>query len=356
MGNPVDNTPYDDVYRTLVNDCTELIIPVVNEMFHESYTGKEKILSLHDIHMLNQQDGNTKEKITDSCFEIQSDKNKKYHIECQSTPDGSISIRFFEYDSQIALDEGELDNHKLTVSFPYSGVLYLRHTSKTPDSLTIEINTPGGSITYGIPIMKVRNFSLLEIFEKKLLFLLPFYIFCYEDSLPEYEENKEKLEELKQEFRMIRKKLDMLCLNGELTEFTKCTVIDMMKRVISNIASKYNSVREEVRNVMGGKVLEHEAKTILNTGRKIGWAEGKVEGKLEGKVEGRTEGEIKKSISQILTKMKKNYSVPKIAEDLEESQTYIQMIYDIITELGIDTESEIILSKVLLSMNKDTSM
>lgn len=38
----MDNTPYDDVFRTLLTDCTELIIPVVNEIFHTKYTGKEK--------------------------------------------------------------------------------------------------------------------------------------------------------------------------------------------------------------------------------------------------------------------------------------------------------------------------
>ena len=37
------NTPYDDVFRTLLTDCTALIIPVVNELFHTSYTGKETI-------------------------------------------------------------------------------------------------------------------------------------------------------------------------------------------------------------------------------------------------------------------------------------------------------------------------
>ena len=29
----MDNTPYDDVFRTLLTDCTELMIPVVNEIF-----------------------------------------------------------------------------------------------------------------------------------------------------------------------------------------------------------------------------------------------------------------------------------------------------------------------------------
>lgn len=34
---------------------------------------------------------------------------KKYHIECQSTTDGSMLVRFFEYDSQIALDDAVMD-------------------------------------------------------------------------------------------------------------------------------------------------------------------------------------------------------------------------------------------------------
>lgn len=34
---------YDGVFRTIVNDCRKLIIPVINEVFAEDYTGNEKI-------------------------------------------------------------------------------------------------------------------------------------------------------------------------------------------------------------------------------------------------------------------------------------------------------------------------
>ena len=44
------NTPYDDVFRTMLNDCSSLIIPVINEVFSEQYTGEEEvILSLRHI-------------------------------------------------------------------------------------------------------------------------------------------------------------------------------------------------------------------------------------------------------------------------------------------------------------------
>lgn len=47
--------------------------------------------------------------------------------------------------------------------------------------------------------------------------------------------------------------------------------------MLEHIAAKYEAVRKGVRSVMGGKVLEYEAKTILKEGQK----EGRLEGRLE---------------------------------------------------------------------------
>lgn len=40
----------------------------------------------------------------------------------------------------------------------------------------------------------------------------------------------------------------------------------MSDKVLENLAGKYQNVREGVKSVMGGKVLEYEAKTIKNEG------------------------------------------------------------------------------------------
>ena len=49
---------------------------------------------------------------------------------------------------------------------------------------------------------------------------------------------------------------------GKINEYTKCTIVDMAGKVLEHIAQKYSNVREGVKSVMGGKVLEYEAKTI----------------------------------------------------------------------------------------------
>ena len=127
---------YDGAFRTILNDCRKLIIPVINEIFGETYTGEEEIQFFPNEHFIDQQDEADKERITDTNFTVFGKIPKKYHIECESSlPDGRIMIRLFEYDAQIALDEGEVTEETLTVTFPNTAVLYLRTYKKTPDKM-----------------------------------------------------------------------------------------------------------------------------------------------------------------------------------------------------------------------------
>ena len=59
-------TPYDDVQRTMINDCPTLIIPVVNEMFHKKHSDNEKIIVLNNEFFINRQGGIQAERITDT--------------------------------------------------------------------------------------------------------------------------------------------------------------------------------------------------------------------------------------------------------------------------------------------------
>ncbi len=270
----ITNTPYDDVFRTLLNDCSSLIIPVINEVFGEHYSGQEKITFSPNEHFLNQQGGNEEERITDTSFKIEGKETKKYHLECQSSTDNSMLVRFFEYDTQIALDEGRINGNVLIVTLPHSAVLFLRHHASTPDTLKIRMVTPGGTVEYDIQVMKSQQYTLEAIFEKNLLLLIPFYIFSHESQFDEYEKDKTKLKSLQEEYEQIKNKLEELLNQGAISEYTRCTIIDMSNKVLEHIAVKYNSVKEGVKAVMGGKVLEYEAKTIIREGIEQGIEQG----------------------------------------------------------------------------------
>ena len=93
------STLYDDSFRTLMNDCNQLLIPLINEVFGKNYAGDEKIMQHPNEHFINQQDGKSQKRITDSSFTIIDKLGNEAHfiIEVHSTPDRTMIIRIFEY-------------------------------------------------------------------------------------------------------------------------------------------------------------------------------------------------------------------------------------------------------------------
>lgn len=266
---------YDGAFRTILNDCRQLILPLINEIFGEEYTGSETIEFFPNEHFIDQQDAPDQERITDSNFTIIGKTRKKYHLECESSlPDRRITIRLFEYDSQIALDEGEVTKETLTVTFPHTAVLYLRAYKKTPDKMKYVIITPGGTVQYDVPVMKVQAYSLDEIFEKHLLLLIPFYIFSHEKRLPEYNSSAEKLSELKAEYQKILERLNKLERQGIIGAYDKRTLIEVSDDVVKAIAQKYENVQKGIGEIMRGPLIKTEARTILNKGISLGISQG----------------------------------------------------------------------------------
>ncbi len=242
---------------------------MINEIFGEDYTGKEKIEFRPNEHFLDQQDDANQERITDTNFTIWGREKKKYHLECESSlPDGRMTIRLFEYDAQIALDEGKVTGETLTVTFPNTAVLYLRSRKKTPDKMKYVIKTPGGTVEYDVPIMKMQEYSLDDIFAKDLLILIPFYIFSHEKQFMVYNSNKQKLEELKTEYRGILERLDELEREKVIGAFDKRVIIELSGDVLKEIARKYENIQKGVGGMMRGPMIETEAKRILDKGKR----------------------------------------------------------------------------------------
>ncbi len=112
--------------------------------------------------------------------------------------------------------------------------------------------------------MKVQTYTLNDIFEKRLLMLIPFYIFSYEKQFPEYNNNERKLAELKAEYQEILEHLDELERQGVIGTFDKRTIIELSNDVIKMIAQKYENVQKGVDDMMRGPLIETSARTILN--------------------------------------------------------------------------------------------
>ena len=269
-----NNTIFDDVFRTIVEKMTYLLVPLINEVFHTSYPEDVKIVHLRNEHQL--EDG---ELITDARLLI---GDKVYHIECQSTDDTTMAIRMFEYDIAIALENRRRVGRKFWVEFPKSCVIYLRTTKNTPDVEEVRLKLPDGQVCeYRIPTVKVERYTKDSIFEKNLLMLLPFYVMRYEESAHAIGKDSEKLQRLLKEYESIQINLEKeLSIAGRSELYTDLN--KLIVRISDYIFRKEEKVRKGVDEVMGGKVLQLESERLLE----LGEARGKIIGKAEGKAEG----------------------------------------------------------------------
>ena len=130
------------------------------------------------------------------------------------------------------------------------------------------IKTPGGTVEYDVPIMKMQEYSLDDIFAKDLLMLIPFYIFSHEKQFMVYNSNEQKLEELKTEYRRILERLDELEKEKVIGAFDKRVIIELSSDVLKEIARKYENIQKGVGGMMRGPMIETEAKRILDKGKR----------------------------------------------------------------------------------------
>ena len=314
-------TAYDDALRTMVNDCQELLYPLINELFGESYTGEEKIIYTPNEHFLGQQDGKSQNRITDTAFKILGTIPKSYHLECQSTEDRQLLIRIFEYDAQIALDQNsEITGETIIVTFPHTGVIYLRSSTTTPETMHILLRTAEGETGYDVPVLKMRDYSIDEIFEKHLLFLIPFYLFNFEKQFPELDANPEKLAALRAEYVRIQDRLEQLVQDGNLLELTKKTIMENAAHVLALLAKNHAAIGKEMKPVMVGRVLDYEAKRIHNAAWNKAWD--------KGTKNGIAIGETNTLSNQIRKKVARNKSFDTIVDECESTPEIIRPLYD----------------------------
>ena len=249
---------YDDAYRTMEGECDDIVIPFVNYVFNEHYDNTAKIRRLRNEHYVEKDGSDEEKRVTDSHFEITQDGiTKKFHVECESRRyDGSILIRLFEYDTQIALDNGEWNRKTLRLRFPYSGLLLLRSSRNTPDQAEIVVETPGGTVEYPINILKVSDFTIDEIFEKRLYMLIPFYIFNFEKELKQIAGDEKKMDALAKLYDEIVERLNADHEKGFLSALSYGVIINMTKRVLKKLTKKHSEVQKKVGDAMGGRVLD----------------------------------------------------------------------------------------------------
>ena len=326
--NPVySETAYDDAFRTMEGKCDDLLIPFVSHMFDENYDSTAEIKRYRNEHYVEHEDGSEEKRVTDSYFDITcKDVTKRYHLECESRKyDGTILVRLFEYDTQIAKDTSEKNIYKARFRFPNTGVLLLRTSKETPGSGRIEIIMPDGrEVDYDVPFIKMADYEIEDIFREKLFMLIPFYIFNFESQLSQINDSEERIDELFEKYNDVFRRLEEEQKTGNLSALSYDAIIRLTYSVAYKLTMKQSNVQMKVGDVMGGKVLDLPGFKIYDDGKKEGKAEEREAG-IEIFIKDKIEDEI--PFEKIVSKLQKNY---KLTEDAarEYVQRYASMVVE----------------------------
>lgn len=250
---------FDDVFRTMAQKMPQLMVPLINEIFGKKFVAEDIDAQLRNEFM--EEEGKI---VTDSIFRI---KGHLYHIECQSVSDRTMVIRMFEYDFAIALEEAFINGSPYEIRFPESCVMYLRSDGNTKDSLQMKVIMPDGQIcNYTTRVIKVSDYTKEEIFQKNLLCMLPYYILRYEKELDVISASAERTKELLEEYRNMVSRLW-----EELEPMDKSAMyvdlIRLIKDISDHVLRNSQTLKKEVAEIMGGKILELESERLLKAGR-----------------------------------------------------------------------------------------
>lgn len=97
-----------------------------------------------------------------------------------------------------------------------------------------------------------------------LWFLLPFYFFNYSPKV--LDQDQSLIAKMQETYEDIFERLNRLAAEKVISEYDRLAIKAMCENVALALTKRYRKVKEGVEQIMGGQVLEYEAKTIYQEG------------------------------------------------------------------------------------------
>ncbi|MBQ7488795.1 MAG: hypothetical protein IJT77_14995, partial [Clostridia bacterium] len=262
---------YDSALSSMVTKLDGYVVPLINEAFGKAFTGKAKIVSRNNKHIIQRTDGALARRESDAVVELSEMLDQKisktYLIECEAWYDKTIVLRIAEYDSSVAIETAQVTDKEVILIHPHSAVIFLHPNRNIPKKMKITHRSPDGEeMSYYVPTLKITDYPVETIFEKKLLILLPFYLFRFANELNELEENVEKRKDLEDALTDINRRLEAFKKQGSITEYQKRLTQELLLRVSERLMVGYENIKKEVNEIMSGALARTKADEILEQG------------------------------------------------------------------------------------------
>ena len=290
---------YDSTLAAMVTRLKQYVVPLVNEAFGEKFTQKTEVTLRSNKHVLQRTDKTLDHRESDMIVELTETVGKLikkvYMFECETWYDKTIVFRIAEYGASVAIETAEITKDGVVLRIPNSAVIFLHPNKSIPQTMKITYEAPNGEkMSYSVPTLQIKDYTVDELFEKKLLILLPFYLFKFVNEFDEMEENAERRKAVKEALNDINQRLEALRNENNIDSYQKITIQLLLKRVSERLVVQYENLKKEVSEIMSGTIARTEVDDIreqaLEEGREQGMERGRKQGIEEGRKQGIEEG------------------------------------------------------------------
>jgi len=247
----------DSALATMVVRLEAYIVPLINELFGESFPDNAKIRILNRKHIHSRMEGSFRRGNTDVIIEVaealRDEALRLYHFTCEPWFDKTAIVRCVEHGCVIAEENAKMTTEEITITIPNSGIIFLRPDDRILKKYMVISESPQRSeISYGIPTLQMKDYSIDRLFERKLLILIPFYFFRYVNEFEKIDSDEELLGKMENEVMDINTRLEAMKAKNELTAVQKQVVQEMLLRVTDSLTAEYRNVRKMVDTRMSG--------------------------------------------------------------------------------------------------------
>ena len=266
---------YDSALASIVTKLTPYVIPLINEIFGEKFSPNAEVALRNNKHVLQRTDTSLDRRDSDIVVELTEMfgelVKKSYTFECETWYNQAIVFRIAEYGSSVAIETAHMTEDGVVLKLPNSSVIFLRPNANIPKELKITYEAPNGEkMSYDVPTLQIKDYSIDELFDKKLLILLPFYLFKFVDEFDEMEGDAKRRIALNTALRDINQRLEALTSENSIDSYQKVLIQTLLKRVSNRLVAQYENLKKEVDEIMTGAIMRTPADEILEQGIELG--------------------------------------------------------------------------------------
>ena len=244
---------FDKLVKRILSLSKGAVIDLINGMFSGNFPPDSEII----FNSTENVNSKLRRTIADIIITLRSEeKSSRFHLEAQIGNDKTIVLRVFEYGFHDALRHQSADGNKITLPFPEPMIIFLEHTSSTPDEVILELDFgKHGKFEYPVPTMKFLTFSVEELSKRRMVILLPLYLLRLRQEIEAARAKntaKQKVPALKSLIFDILKAIADNETAGNITHKDALELMNMFNLMYDYLYGGIKEIDEEVSEMLAG--------------------------------------------------------------------------------------------------------